>query len=150
MKNKERINSVAAFSSLRDFSGLCVCISITMTQLRCYYSLMDSTFPGRVHLSFFKSLSLNCDFCDLYDEEMIFFLNHLNHTNQVNHSSNKNTPLPLSRGELRIFFYPDRDCIIGEKIYNETDLSRIEWNSHPITASHRMTWNWIILSVCKI
>ena len=133
MKNKERINSVAAFSSLRDFSGLCVCISITMTQLRCYYSLMDSTFPGRVHLSFFKSLSLNCDFCDLYDEEMIFFLNHLNHTNQVNHSSNKNTPLPLSRGELRIFFNPDRDYILHYKYSIPGGLLSLQCFSHRMT-----------------
>ena len=32
---------------------------------------------------------LNCDFCDLFDEQMIFFLNELNQKNQVNHSSDK-------------------------------------------------------------
>ncbi len=77
----------------------------------CWYNLipggivsqMDSTFPSGVHLSdYFISLSLNCDFCDLFDEDDWERKSSLNHKNQINHSSNKNTsPYPSLLGGER-------------------------------------------------
>ncbi len=56
MQNNKRMNSVGVFSSLRDFFRVRVFVSITITQLRCY-------------LFFLEFYSLNCDFCDLFDED---------------------------------------------------------------------------------